>query len=237
MDKPFVVCHMLASLDGKIDGDFMVAPENAPVLQEYGKLRVSYACQATLYGTVTMEGSYSETRMSELPNSRMLYPKEDYQAPTDVKNYIVSIDPKGILGWKSKYIERKNRPKSHVIEVLTEQVSNNYLAYLRQFDISYIFAGQDQLDCNVVLYKLKTVFQIDRLMIAGGGLMNWSFLQDNLIDELSLVISPLADGNRKAVSIFEKAEFLPDRTPAVFTLKEVKQIEGDGLWLRYLLKR
>ena len=236
-DIPYVVCHMLASLDGKIDGSFMNAPENAPVAEEYGKIRGFYACQATLYGTVTMEGSYSEGLAPMLPVSAVIYPREDYIAESDVKNYIVSIDPKGVLGWKSKYIEKKNRPKAHVIEVLSEQVSNDYLSYLREFDISYIFAGNQQLDCELILRKLKALFQIDRLMIAGGGLMNWSFLQDNLIDELSLVISPIADGSRTAVSIFEKADFFPDRAPAAFSLKEVKQTKGDGIWLRYQLKR
>lgn len=237
MNKPFVVCHMLTSIDGKIDGAYMSAAEGASSRAEYGNLRGFYACQATLYGTVTMEGSYAEGLAGELLHSSVSYPKEDYIGSSDVSNYIVSVDPKGVLGWKSKYIEKKNRPKSHVIEVLTEQVSEDYLAYLRSFDISYIFAGKEQLNCALVLDKLKNMFGIERLMIAGGGLMNWSFLQENLIDELSLVIVPLADGNRTSASIFEKADFIPERTPVPFTLKEVKQLPDDGLWLRYALKR
>ena len=30
MDRPFVVCHILTSLDGKIDEAFFGAPETAP---------------------------------------------------------------------------------------------------------------------------------------------------------------------------------------------------------------
>ena len=48
MERPFVVCHMLASLDGKIDGAFFGAPQTAPALQVYGELRGFYSCQATL---------------------------------------------------------------------------------------------------------------------------------------------------------------------------------------------
>lgn len=65
----------------------------------------------------------------------------DYAAQFDVDNYIVSVDPEGVLGWVSQYIEKKRRPWTPVIEVLTEQISNEYLNYLRSFDISYIFAG------------------------------------------------------------------------------------------------
>lgn len=236
MNRPYVVCHMLTSLDGKIDGSFFAVPECRPALLEYGKIRIDYDCQATLYGTTTMQGGYSDGLAGVLPAAAVRYPKEDYIAHSDVENYIVSIDPKGILGWNSKYIEKKGRPKAHVIEILTETVSEDYLAYLRGFDISYLFAGKEVLDCGLLLSKLQTMFSIERLMLAGGGTINWSFLQEDLIDELSLVIAPVADGSTTAVSIFEKSDFLPAKAPVAFQLKEVKQLEGGSLWLRYLHK-
>ena len=70
----------------------------------------------------------------------------------------------------------------------------------------------------------------------GGGITNWSFLQDDLIDELSLVIAPVADGSADSASIFEQAAFLPVRPPQAFTLIEVKVLDGDTLWLRYHLR-
>lgn len=236
MDKPYVVCHMLTSLDGKIDGAFMSAPEADGARNEYGRLRGVYACQATLYGMVTMERTYAEGRAGEIPHSEICCPREDFIAPSDVANYIVSVDPEGVLGWRSQYIEKKGRPRAHVIEVLTGRVSNDYLAYLRGFGISYIFAGEELLDCGLLLHKLRTAFGIERLMIAGGGLMNWSFVQEGLVDELSVVMAPVADGSRTAASLFEKADFLPERAPAAFTLKEAKAVSGGSLWLRYLQK-
>lgn len=237
MEKPFVVCHMFTSLDGKIDGAYMTDPRAVPARETYGKLRGFYDCQATLYGTTTMAGGFSFGLAPKLSKAGTAYPKEDYVASSDVANYIVSVDPEGILGWNSKYLELKGRPKAHVIQVLTEKVSQAYLAYLHKFDISYIFAGKDQLDCSLLLYKLKTLFHIDRLMIAGGGTINWSFAQEDLIDELSLVIAPVADGNTSSVSIFERMESFPQRSPAAFSLKAVERVDGDGVWLRYALKK
>lgn len=233
MNRPYVVCHMLCSLDGKIDGAYMTAAENEPVRKEYGNLRNFYQCQATLYGTVTMEGSYSDGLVSQLPFSDTVYPLEDYVAKSEVQNYIVSVDPKGTLAFPSSYIEKKGRPKAHIIEILTQQVSNEYLAYLRKLGISYLFAGRETIDCKLTLFKLHSLFHIDRLMLAGGGFMNGSFLQEDLIDEISLVISPLADGNTSSVSIFERADFYPEKKPTLFALKAVQQVAGDGLWLRY----
>lgn len=60
MNKPYVICHMLTALDGKIDGSFFGAPECGPASRAYGDIRGFYGCQATLYGTNTMLGGYSE---------------------------------------------------------------------------------------------------------------------------------------------------------------------------------
>lgn len=237
MDRPYVICHMLTSLDGKIDGAFFAAPECAPAVQQFAKVRIFYGCDATLYGTTTMEGGYADGRVGTLPPCDADYPREDYVAGSDVKNYIVSLDPQGVLAFSGKYLEKKKRPRAHVIEALTEQASNEYLAYLRSLDISYVIAGKDQLDCKLLLEKLKTLFGIEKLMISGGGLTNWSFVQENMIDEFSLVIAPVADGSSETASVFEKADFLPHRAPAAFTLKDVEQIDGNVLWLRYLLKK
>lgn len=235
-EKPYTICHMLTSLDGKIDGDFFSASECMTASQQFSKVRTIYDCSATLYGTTTMEGGYSDGWIGELPKGDPVYPREDYIAESDVQHYIVSLDPQGVLAFSGKYLEKKNRPKAHIIEVLTKQVSDAYIAYLRSLDISYIFAGEKQFDCKLLLEKLKRLFGISKLMISGGGLTNWSFVQENLIDELSLVIAPVADGSRETASIFEKADFLPHRPPAAFTLKSVEQIDGDILWLRYLRK-
>lgn len=236
MEKPYVICHMLTSLDGKIDGAYFNADECLPALKAYGELRPDFGCQATLYGTTTMQGGYSNGLSGTVPKSSIVYPQEDYIAEPDFGNYIISLDPDGILGWSSNIIEKKKRPKAHVIEVLTQKVSNDYLAYLRKFNISYIFAGEDRIDCSLLLRKLKNCFSIERLMIAGGGVTNWSFASEGLIDELSLVIAPVADGNTHSVSIFEAAGLSRQDSIATFRLKEARPLDGDVLWLRYLRK-
>ena len=236
MNRPYVICHMLTTVDGKISGEFMEMPETTPVRQEAWTIRTGYTYQATLYGTTTMEESYAAGRAPALPPADSPYPRKDYVAFSDVNNYIVSLDTEGILGWEGKYIEKKGRPRAHVIEVLTEKVSDDYLAYLHRFDISYIFAGKETLDCALMLEKLKGLFGIETMVMAGGGGINGTFLHAGLIDELSLIIAPLADGGSGAVSLFERAPFLPPKSPAVFTLEEVRRLEGNGVWLRYKAK-
>lgn len=236
MEKPFLVCHMFVSMDGKIDGAFMNDPAAVPARNEYGKLRSFYDCTATIYGTTTMK-AFADGIAGTLPAADTQFSREDYVAPHEGGQYEVAVDPEGILAWNTGYHERAGRGRSHVIEALTEQVSGDYLAYLRKQGVSYVVAGREHLDCALLLHKLKNLFGIERVMVAGGGYVNGSFLQENLIDEVSIVMAPVADGNTESVSIFERSGFLPDRAPSAFSLLSADRTAGDGLWLRYALKK
>lgn len=237
----YIVCHMLTSLDGKIDGEFFSAPETMPAAKAYGDLRGFYGCQATVYGTTTMEGGFADGRaplVTSVPDHVDRPVREDYinKDGAITGNYIISVDPKGSLGWNSNVISKKGRAPAHVIEALTEQVPLAYENYLREKGISYIFAGRNRLDCSLLVNKLEKNFGITRIMVAGGGIANQSFLQEGLIDELSIVIAPVADGSRTAASIFERADFLPDSNPFPFTLVGANILDGDCMWLRYVSK-
>ena len=157
----FVVCHMLTSLDGKIDGDFFGVEEIAPALKVYGERREYYNCPAALYGTTTMLGGYSDGLVPVLSHEKGICIYEDWinEQGAALGNFIISVDPKGELGFLSNILEKKGRPAAHVIEALTQQVSAEYLTYLRKLGISYIFAGQDRLDCTLLLQKLQKHFK------------------------------------------------------------------------------
>lgn len=238
MNRPFVVCHMLASLDGKIDGDFFGVPETSPALKAYGDLRKYYHCPGTLYGSTTMLGGYADGLAANLPGKDSALPCEDWvnEEGRGLGNYIISVDPKGTLAFSNHVLEKKGRSAAHVIEALTNQASPDYLAYLQKQGVSYLFAGEEQLNCSLLLEKLHRKFGVQRLMVAGGGVVNWSFLKEGLIDELSLVLAPVADGNTTSVSVFEQAAFLPPHGPISLTFKQAEALERDILWLRYTAK-
>ena len=82
--------------------------------------------------------------------------------------------------------------------------------------------------------EIFEIFSIDRLMVVGGGYMNYSFAQENLIDELSIIIAPVTDGNTTSVSIFEKGNFLPQKSLISFALKDMNAINQNVVWLRYM---
>lgn len=48
---------------------------------------------------------------------------------------------------------------------------------------------------------------MEKVLICGGGMVNWSFLQAGVIDELSLLLAPVTDGD------VGKASFFTDDVP------------------------
>ena len=238
MDTPRVICHMLMSLDGKINGRYFSLPETRPGLRKYGELRTFYGCPATIYGAATAAEGYADGSVfvSDMPEKSAEAIRPVYVGISGAENYIVVMDPEGTLAWSGPYVEKKGRPKAHVIEALTERASESCIAYLQGLGVSTIIAGEEQIDCELLLRKLKEFFGIDSVLLAGGGITNWAFAARGLIDELSVVLTPTADGDSGAASLFEAGSLAP-AIPKAFSLKAVEVIENDTLWLRYLLKK
>lgn len=116
--------------------------------------------------------------------------------------YAVAFDTNGKLGWKSnKIIDPDGDPGydgAEIIEVLSENVDERYLGYLKDLEIPYIFAGKDKIDVELALFKLKNLMGINTLLLEGGSIINGAFLRANAVDELSLVVAPvIADKNDK----------------------------------------
>lgn len=231
MNRPYVVCHIFSSLDGAITGSFMAAAESRAAQKQYGQTRGLFNCNAILYGTTTML-DFCDGYVKNLPEN-MPAAREDYISPDAERPFVVAIDSHGRLAYSKNYLERHGL-KQHIIEALTENVPCSYINYLRNRNISYIFAGKNDLDCAICMEKLYKLFKIERLMIAGGGYIDWAFVDAGMIDELSIVLAPAADGEQK-VTVFERTEKSKNRAIG-FSLKEAQRLDGDAVWLRYDVK-
>lgn len=237
MDRPYIICHMSTSLDGKITGSYMETAEAQACFEEYERINQFYKPEAWINGRITIDDNFTFYEKPELETDTSHIPHEDYVAITGKDNYLIAADPSGRLGWKENFVEYAGRPKAYVIEILTESVSDAYLAFLQKKQISYIFAGDETIDFTQAVCKLKALFHIEKLKLSGGGILNWSFANEGLIDELSLLIAPVADGDRTAPALFGRAEHLPFHGPVGFVLESVERAKGGCVWLRYKAKR
>ncbi|QWU13763.1 Pyrimidine reductase, riboflavin biosynthesis [Paenibacillus sophorae] len=240
MERPYIICHMLTSLDGKIIGDYLKTERVTYFTDEYEEIHERYGSKAWICGRITMEEHFTFGHQVDLKKEDNIpaIPRTDYVANNDAESYAVAVDPLGKLGWTENSIKpwNENRSEDHIIEVLTEQVSDAYLAHLKKTGISYIFGGKERINFTTVVQKLKKLFSIDNLMLEGGGGLNGSFLNERLIDELSLILVPIADGASNSVTLFESSSSLNKQHPENFYLKEVEKLDDGGLWIKYLTK-
>ena len=226
--KPYVICHMLGSVDGRIKQDIWGFDDHHKYFEETA---AKIDADAWLVGRVTMQ-EFSRKNAIDLGESRYNGPREDFVADQPASMFAVVIDPSGKCFWDTNMVSTE-----HVIEVLTEKVPDAYLEHLRDRNVSYIFGGKEDLDLHLVLEKLYRLFHIKTVRIDGGGHVNGSFLKAGLIDEFSLVLAPVADGTIGAPTVFEAEEGYGDRKATRFKLKSFEPVFDDFLWIRYLVLR
>lgn len=238
MNRPYIICHMLTSIDGKVAGDFLYRPESEKATDIYYELNREYnksGANGFVCGRVTMEGSFTGGWYPDLSKYEPIKPDpvpmnfwldEEYMSGF----YAVCFDPKGKLGWKSNRIvdEDPGYGGAQIIEVLTEQVDERYLAYLQEMEIPYIFVGETEIDVELALHTLS-VHGINTLLLEGGSVVNGYFERAGVIDELSLVVAPIiADAEDKPLFM--------DGAISDFGLKEIKQYD-DVVWMNYIKGR
>ncbi|MFT0848249.1 RibD family protein [Actinomycetaceae bacterium L2_0104] len=238
MNRPYIFCHMMTSLDGKIMGKYMGIPETGPAGTAFYQIAFGdepyYHHQGWLSGRITTDDNFTHYNEPDLNPNAARVPEGDFIAAADAGMYYVSVDPAGKLGWKSPDLTYQTT-HAHVLEILTGKASNSYKAFLRDLGVSYILAGDEKLDYELAMGKLKDLFGIETLMLGGGGVLNWSFIQAGMCDEVSLVIAPAADGSSQTPSLFETRDRADD-TPRAFELQDAQVKDGGAIWLRYTVK-
>jgi len=227
--KPYVICHMMSSLDGHAltDGWDRAFKNNAGEL--YEKLAQQFKFDAWICGRVTMqEIAHGDTYPQGLATAPL--PRTPYFAQRGASSYAVAIDPHGKVAWK------KNQALgSHVVAALTESVSDDYLAYLRSIEVSYLFAGKTEIDLAHVVKVLNEELGAQRLIVEGGPHVSGTFVDAGLVDEVSVVILPLIDGRGDHPASFE----IPKErwsTPHYLALVSADVQDGGAVWLRYKKK-
>jgi 2,5-diamino-6-(ribosylamino)-4(3H)-pyrimidinone 5'-phosphate reductase len=218
---------MVPSVDGRIVTERWRLP--SAVYAEYERTARTFKADAWIIGRVSMEPYAGKARVPTRKPSKPIG-RTDFIARREAASYAVAVDPSGKLRWQSSSIDGE-----HVITVLTERVTDAYLAFLRTKGVSYIFGGRRDVNLRRVLEKLRSSFGIERLLLEGGGKINGSFLAANLIDQLSVLVAPIADGGIGTPTLFDSEWGQgPGRH---LSLHSIKRCASDLIWLRYKVRR
>src|SRR3954454_11716641 len=223
-ERPRVICHMMTSIDGRIVTDgWPLAPEGR---RQYEQIHASYAPDGWLCGRVTMEQHFAQGTRSKAEVAREHHgaARADFRAPGQHRSFAFASDGKGKLAWATNDLDG-----DHVVAILSERVSDEYLTSLRERGVSYLLAGEREIDLPLALEKIGALFGVRTLMLEGGGRINGSLLQGGLIDEVSLLVAPVADGRIGQPALFDADAY--GITPRRLTLDAVERRDNDVLWL------
>jgi len=236
MNRPYIICHMVTSIDGKVTGDFLFQPECAGATDIYYRINRELKADGFICGRVTMESSFTGGWYPDLnqyePVRHDMDLKMDFIVDDLSGFYAIAFDTHGKLGWKSnKIIDPDGDPGydgAQIIEVLSEEVDERYLGYLEAMEIPYIFAGKTAVDVPLALRKLKELFGCKTLLLEGGSILDGAFERADAVDELSLVVAPVIAGENSK-PLFMQANIMD------FELAEAAN-ENGNLILRYKKK-
>ena len=231
--KPYVICHMVSSVDGRIwNSRWRPRANVVPNLFEklHDQLVAEHGGGSWICGRVTAQ-EFARGKGKVYPPTAETFPREDWFAKREAKAWGIFLDAHGKAVW-----ERSDIGGDPILVILNEQVPDSHLAGLRSEGISYIFAGRDEIDLAAALDTLNRDLGIERLMVEGGGGINGAFLRAGLLDEISLVITAAIDGSSGAPTVFNSGDV--DLGPAPverMTLESHTVLENGALWLRYKL--
>ena len=232
MTRPYIICHMVTSIDGKVTGDFLFQNECAEATDIYYRINRERKADGFICGRVTMEGSFTGGWYPDLSQYKPVDRKTDYLADSSDGFYAIAFDTHGKLGWKSnKIIDPDGDPGydgARIIEVLSEDIDERYLGYLENMKIPYIFAGKTAIDVKLALSKLRNIVGCETLLLEGGSIINGAFERAGAVDEHCLVVAPMIAGK-------DSKPLFMDSDIANFELVKVEN-ENGNLVLNYKRK-
>ena len=188
MKKPYMICHMMMSIDGRIDCGMTVKIAGS---NEYYETLNALNVPTTLIGRVTAQLEMSDSGVFEPTNAAAAFGKEGFSKKRDAAGYQVVVDTKGTLLWRDD-----SNSGTPLVVILSEAVTTEYLAYLDSLHISRIVCGKTRIDLRRAAEILYSEFGVERMAIVGSGTINAAFLHAGLLDEVSILLGPGIDGRK-----------------------------------------
>lgn len=225
--RPYVICHMCTTLDGKIIGDrWGKLPGYKHESDLFETTAASFGIGAWLVGTTTMDEF--DGQKIRLPRAAKSFARGDHLACPHAKRLAIGADAKGVLRFQHNEVGG-----DHVVLLVTDRVSNDYLAHLQAAGVSYLFCGKREIDLHGALRKLRRAFKVRKLMLQGGGKFNGAMLGAGLVDEISHITVPVADGGADIASMFDIPGKAPAKAAATLRLLSLQQLPGGAIWAKY----
>ncbi len=224
MVRPYVYLNMAMTADGKITSAGREHPRftSKEDRREMDRLRAEADAILLGAGTLRADNPVWHVRTPEM---------QEYRRTRGQR-----ADPLRVVVTASGRIDPDSRffqDSADRIIVTTEQApAERFEAFAGKTELWRI--GREQVDLPALLAKLAER-GIDRLLVEGGGELNWGLVRDDLVDELHVTIAPVLLGGRDAPTLLEGLG-LPMKQRRKLRLEQARR-EGDELFCRWTVIR
>lgn len=234
--RPRIICHMISSVDGRLLVKRWSQPATGSdardYMRHYERIADRLDADGWIVGRKTMAevlGDSGETQTVANAAS----PRAPHIGAARGRSLAIAFDPSGKLRHDGDDIAG-----DHAVSVLGPDVSDAYLAKLRDAGISYFFAEGD-LGMLHALEAIGREFDATTLLLEGGGIINGAFLKAGLIDEISIIVVPAIDGLSGSPSIFDHIGAPGEKPSDGLSLRHMttKTLDGGAVWLRYRVEK
>ena len=208
--RPYVILSAATSVDGKIatksgDSRFSSGKDKTRVY------RLRAAVDAILVGKNTVKRDDPILTVHHVKG----------------KNPIrIILDSRATISTKSRIIKTCN--KIPTIIAVSKSASNKNLENLRKFPLKIIVSGNNIVNIKKLL-KILWKLKIKKILVEGGGTVNWEFVNQNLFDEIIVTITPFLVGGKDAVSIIEGKGFSKIVKSRKLKLEKILHLENEAI--------
>ena len=213
-----VILHNSISLDGS----FLNFEVN---MELHYRIAGNYKSDAHLIGSKTAKTGI------EMYGGAPPEKKKDFMKPRKENGlpYWGIPDTKGILkGMLHAY--RRFEFCRDVIVFVSEKTPKDYINHLEERDYDYHVVGKEKVNLKKALRILSTQYNVKTVLIDTGRELNSMLLNQGLVNEISLLISPELLG--------KQAEYLFSEVSGAIKLEKAKcTIYDDYIWLVYKVRK
>lgn len=211
--RPYIILSAATSIDGKLStktGESKFSSKKD--LKRMHQLRSKV--DAILIGTNTLK--------KDDPILSVRYVKG--------KNPIrIILDSKGLLSSNSRIVKTcKTIP---TIVVVSKKIAPKNLKRLQTFCLEIIEAGKDQINLKLLL-ELLYKREINKILVEGGGKINWEFIKFGYVDEVIITITPYLIGGDSAVTLVDGSGIEKITRSTKLNLNNVQR-QGNEVVLKY----
>ena len=136
----------------------------------------------------------------------------------------VILDSNGTLDTNSRII--KTCSKIPTIIAVSKKAKPKNLEKLKKFPITVLVCGNDKINIKNLLKILKQK-KIKNVLLEGGGITNWTFVKENLVDDIIITVTPYLVGGSTATTLVDGIGFSKIIGSTRLKLKNVRKVKNE----------